>query len=122
MYVRLAFAVAAHLDTEILAIDEVLAVGDTEFQAASLAKMRDVAKDGRTVLYVSHQLHTVTALCTTAALYLCTTAGSSTPDRSTARWPSTTGASFAAHAGPAARRRTPPGVRRGPGCLRHDGR
>lgn len=66
MYVRLAFAVAAHLDTEILAIDEVLAVGDAEFRNKSLAKMRDVAKDGRTVLYVSHQLTTVTALCTSA--------------------------------------------------------
>ena len=69
MYVRLAFSVAAHLETEILAIDEVLAVGDAEFQAKSLAKMRDVAKDGRTVLYVSHQMQTVTALCT-SALYL----------------------------------------------------
>lgn len=66
MYVRLAFSVAAHLDTEILAIDEVLAVGDAEFQAKSLAKMRDVARDGRTVLYVSHQMNTVTALCTSA--------------------------------------------------------
>lgn len=66
MYVRLAFAVAAHLETEILAIDEVLAVGDAEFQRKSLAKMRDVAKDGRTVLYVSHQMQTVTALCTSA--------------------------------------------------------
>ncbi len=66
MYVRLAFAVAAHLRTEILAIDEVLAVGDAEFQRKSLAKMRDVAKDGRTVLYVSHQVQTVTALCTSA--------------------------------------------------------
>lgn len=66
MYVRLAFAVAAHLETEILAIDEVLAVGDAEFQAKSLAKMRDVAKDGRTVMYVSHQLQTVTSLCTSA--------------------------------------------------------
>lgn len=66
MYVRLAFAVAAHLDTEILAIDEVLAVGDAEFQRKSLAKMRDAARDGRTVLYVSHQMHTVTSLCTSA--------------------------------------------------------
>jgi len=69
MYVRLAFAVAAHLETEILAIDEVLAVGDAEFQAKSLAKMRDVARDGRTVLFVSHQVQTVTALCT-SAIYL----------------------------------------------------
>ncbi len=69
MYVRLAFAVAAHLETEILAIDEVLAVGDAEFQAKSLAKMREVAQDGRTVLYVSHQVQTVTSLCT-SAIYL----------------------------------------------------
>nr|WP_172149102.1 ABC transporter ATP-binding protein [Isoptericola chiayiensis] len=69
MYVRLAFSVAAHLRTEILAIDEVLAVGDAEFQRKSLAKMRDVAKDGRTVLYVSHLVQTVTALCT-SAVYL----------------------------------------------------
>ncbi|WEG09181.1 polysaccharide ABC transporter ATP-binding protein [Microbacterium horticulturae] len=66
MYVRLAFAVAAHLETEILAIDEVLAVGDAEFQAKSLAKMRDVAHSGRTVLYVSHQPQTVTSLCSSA--------------------------------------------------------
>jgi lipopolysaccharide transport system ATP-binding protein len=66
MYVRLAFSVAAHLETEILAIDEVLAVGDAEFQAKSIAKMRDAAKNGRTVLYVSHQPQTVTALCTSA--------------------------------------------------------
>ena len=66
MYVRLAFSVAAHLETEILAIDEVLSVGDAEFQAKSLAKMREVAKTGRTVLYVSHQVQTVTALCSSA--------------------------------------------------------
>lgn len=66
MYVRLAFAVAAHLDTEILAVDEVLAVGDAEFREKSLSKMRDVAKDGRTVLYVSHLMATVSALCTRA--------------------------------------------------------
>ncbi len=66
MYVRLAFAVAAHLDTEILAIDEVLAVGDADFQRKSIAKMRDAAADGRTVLFVSHQMHTVLNLCTSA--------------------------------------------------------
>lgn len=66
MYVRLAFAVAAHLDTEILAIDEVLAVGDADFQRKSLAKMRDAASEGRTVLYVSHQMQTVLNLCTSA--------------------------------------------------------
>nr|NLI51564.1 ATP-binding cassette domain-containing protein [Propionibacterium sp.] len=69
MYVRLAFSVAAHLETEILAIDEVLAVGDAEFKRRSLEKMRSVAQDGRTVLYVSHQMSTVKALCT-SALYL----------------------------------------------------
>lgn len=69
MYVRLAFAVAAHLDTEILAIDEVLAVGDAEFQAKCIERMRAVAAEGRTVLYVSHQIQTVKALCSTA-LYL----------------------------------------------------
>lgn len=69
MYVRLAFSVAAHLDTEILAIDEVLAVGDAEFQRKSLSKMKDVARDGRTVLYVSHQPQTVVNLCT-SAIYL----------------------------------------------------
>ena len=68
MYVRLAFSVAAHLETEILAIDEVLAVGDAEFQRRSLEKMRQAAKDGRTVLYVSHQLQTVKTLCTSAIL------------------------------------------------------
>jgi len=68
MYVRLAFSVAAHLDTEILAIDEVLAVGDAEFQRRSIQKMREAASRGRTVLYVSHQLQTVQALCTSALL------------------------------------------------------
>ncbi|PJI94114.1 polysaccharide ABC transporter ATP-binding protein [Luteimicrobium subarcticum] len=66
MYVRLAFAVAAHLETEILAIDEVLAVGDADFQAKSLRRMREVAKEGRTVLFVSHQPQTVLSLCTSA--------------------------------------------------------
>ena len=68
MYVRLAFSVAAHLETEILAIDEVLAVGDAEFQRRSIQKMREAAQGGRTVLYVSHQLQTVQALCTSAVL------------------------------------------------------
>lgn len=68
MQVRLAFSVAAHLDTEILAIDEVLAVGDAEFQRRSIAKMREAASGGRTVLYVSHQLQTVQSLCTSAML------------------------------------------------------
>lgn len=69
MYIRLAFAVAAHLESEILAVDEVLAVGDADFQAKCLAKMRQVAQDGRTVLLVSHQLATVRELCT-SAIYL----------------------------------------------------
>ena len=66
MYVRLAFAVAAHLETEILAVDEVLAVGDAEFQAKCLTKMREVATEGRTVLLVSHQIQTVQEVCTSA--------------------------------------------------------
>jgi homopolymeric O-antigen transport system ATP-binding protein len=69
MYIRLAFAVAAHLDSEILLVDEVLAVGDSDFQAKCLRKMREVARDGRTVLLVSHQLQTVSDLCN-SALYL----------------------------------------------------
>ena len=65
MYMRLAFAVAAHLEPEILVVDEVLAVGDAEFQKKSLGKMDEVAKSGRTVLFVSHNLQTVRALCKT---------------------------------------------------------
>jgi lipopolysaccharide transport system ATP-binding protein len=69
MYVRLAFAVAAHLDSEILIVDEVLAVGDAEFQRKCLGKMGEVSKnEGRTVLYVSHQMGTVAQLCTKALL------------------------------------------------------
>jgi lipopolysaccharide transport system ATP-binding protein len=63
MYVRLAFAVAAHLDTEILVVDEVLAVGDIEFQKKCLGKMGDVAKSGRTVLFVSHNMIAIRAQC-----------------------------------------------------------
>jgi len=66
MYVRLAFAVAAHLDPEILVIDEVLAVGDAEFQKKCLGKMNDVAKGGRTVLFVSHNMGAMQTLCTQA--------------------------------------------------------
>ena len=68
MYVRLAFAVAAHLEPEILLVDEVLAVGDAEFQRKSLGKMSDVAKGGRTVLFVSHNLGAVRRLCSNAFL------------------------------------------------------
>lgn len=63
MYVRLAFAVAAHLEPEILVVDEVLAVGDSEFQKKCLGKMGEVAKGGRTVLFVSHQMGTIAQLC-----------------------------------------------------------
>jgi lipopolysaccharide transport system ATP-binding protein len=63
MYVRLAFAVAAHLEPEILVVDEVLAVGDVEFQKKCLGKMGEVAGQGRTVVFVSHNLSTVSALC-----------------------------------------------------------
>ncbi|OFW62080.1 MAG: hypothetical protein A2133_02095 [Actinobacteria bacterium RBG_16_64_13] len=68
MYVRLAFAVAAHLDPEILIVDEVLSVGDFSFQRKCLGKMEDVAGHGRTVLFVSHNLTAVTSLCTRAIL------------------------------------------------------
>jgi lipopolysaccharide transport system ATP-binding protein len=61
--VRLAFAVAAHLDAEILLMDEVLAVGDAEFQKKALGKMGDVAKSGRTVLFVSHNMGAMKSLC-----------------------------------------------------------
>src|SRR5438046_8231001 len=63
MYVSLAFAVAAYLEQEILIIDEVLAVGDEEFQKKCLAKMRAVATERRTVLFVSHNMATVQQLC-----------------------------------------------------------
>ncbi|HEX5874407.1 MAG TPA: ABC transporter ATP-binding protein [Pyrinomonadaceae bacterium] len=63
MYVRLAFAVAAHLEPEILIVDEVLSVGDAPFQKKCLGKMGDVARGGRTVLFVSHNLGAVTQLC-----------------------------------------------------------
>jgi lipopolysaccharide transport system ATP-binding protein len=66
MYVRLAFAVAAHLEPEILIVDEVLAVGDATFQKKCLGKMQDVGKGGRTVLFVSHNMGAVTTLCRTA--------------------------------------------------------
>lgn len=68
MYVRLAFAVAAHLEPEILIIDEVLAVGDAEFQKKCLGKMDDVAKSGRTVLFVSHNMKAVKELCSKGIL------------------------------------------------------
>lgn len=63
MYVRLAFAVAAHLEPEILIVDEVLAVGDADFQRKCLGKMKDVSSHGRTVLFVSHNMEAVKSLC-----------------------------------------------------------
>lgn len=69
MYVRLAFAVAAHLEPEILIVDEVLAVGDAQFQQKCLGKMQEVStQHGRTVLFVSHAMHSVRALCTSGIL------------------------------------------------------
>ena len=64
MYIRLAFSVAAHLEPDILIVDEVLAVGDAAFQAKCLGRMNDVAREGRTVLFVSHNMGAVTKLCT----------------------------------------------------------
>lgn len=66
MYVRLAFAVAAHLEPDILIVDEVLAVGDAEFQKKCLGKMHDVSRGGRTVLFVSHNMAAIQALCSRA--------------------------------------------------------
>ena len=63
MYVKLAFSVASHLDSEILIMDEVLAVGDMKFQKKCIKKMLDVAKSGRTILYVSHNMQTIEQLC-----------------------------------------------------------
>jgi lipopolysaccharide transport system ATP-binding protein len=63
MYLRLAFAVAAHLQTEILIVDEVLAVGDAEFQKKCLGKMQDVSRGGRTVIFVSHNMSAIEFLC-----------------------------------------------------------
>lgn len=68
MQVRLAFSVAAHLEPEILLIDEVLAVGDAEFQKKCLGKMGEVVKQGRTILFVSHNMGMITSLCSTAIL------------------------------------------------------
>lgn len=68
MYVRLAFSVAAHLQAEILVVDEVLAVGDIEFQRKCLGRMGEMAGSGRTVLFVSHNMATITSLCTRCLL------------------------------------------------------
>lgn len=69
MYVRLAFAVAAHLETEILLVDEVLAVGDAEFQDKCLGKMQDISRQDRTVFFVSHNLGSIKSLCKRALLF-----------------------------------------------------
>src|SRR5437763_10968422 len=69
MYVRFAFAVAAHLDPEVLIVDEVLAVGEARFQKKCLGKMNDVTRSGRTVLLVTHGLAVVTQLCRRAILF-----------------------------------------------------
>src|SRR5262249_9016536 len=68
MYVRLAFSVAAHLEPEILLVDEVLAVGDASFQKKCLGKMGQVSREGRTILFVSHNMTAIKALCTRAVL------------------------------------------------------
>ena len=71
MNVRLAFSVAAHLDPEILLVDEVLAVGDAEFQKKCLGKMGEVASEGRTVLFVSHNMGAISSLCNRCLLLEC---------------------------------------------------
>jgi len=70
MYIRLAFAVAAHLEPEILIVDEVLAVGDAQFQKKCLGKMENIGNEGRTVLFVSHNITAIKTLCSTG-IYLC---------------------------------------------------
>ena len=70
MYVRLAFAVAAHLEPEILIVDEVLAVGDAEFQKKCLGKMKEVSTNGRTILFVSHNMAAVRGLCNKGMLLI----------------------------------------------------
>jgi lipopolysaccharide transport system ATP-binding protein len=69
MYVRLAFAVAAHLEPEILLVDEVLAVGDAAFQRQCLGKMHDISRSGRTIIFVSHNMPAITRLCDRALLF-----------------------------------------------------
>jgi lipopolysaccharide transport system ATP-binding protein len=81
MYVRLAFSVAAHLDPEILIIDEVLSVGDLHFRNRCLGRMRDIRDEGRTVLFVSHDLTSVRQLCNRAVLLIGgSVAATGTPD------------------------------------------
>jgi len=131
MYVRLAFAVAAHLNPEILIIDEVLSVGDAEFQKKCLGKMKDVARGGRTILFVSHNMRTVASLCNRVVLLRDgRVAADGKPEDVIPLMTSTNGQAGSA---PAARVRIPPdpqkpaqvvGVRvldaRGGESLRHD--
>ncbi len=79
MYVRLAFAVAAHLEPEILIVDEVLAVGDAEFQEKCIGKMQDAAKLGRTVIFVSHNMSAVGSLCSHGLIMKSGTCGKIEP-------------------------------------------
>jgi lipopolysaccharide transport system ATP-binding protein len=83
MYVRLAFAVAAHLEPDILIVDEVLAVGDAEFQKKCLGKMTEAARGGRTVLFVSHNMDAIEKLCARVLLFQ---AGRVTIDNTKVRW------------------------------------
>ena len=83
MYVRLAFAVAAHLEPEILLVDEVLAVGDAAFQKKCLGKMGEVAKEGRTVLFVSHNMAAIASLCPRTILIAKGTLGFDGPSKDT---------------------------------------
>ena len=85
MYLRLAFAVAAHLEPDVLILDEVLAVGDASFQKKCLGKMRDVASHGRTVLFVSHDITAITRLCTRALLLSDGTVAADGPAHDVAR-------------------------------------
>jgi lipopolysaccharide transport system ATP-binding protein len=94
MYVRLAFAVAAHLEPEILLVDEVLAVGDANFQEKCMGKMSDVSRQGRTILFVSHNMGAVAQLCTRAVILdKGTVQGDSDPQSAIAQYLRTVGRS-----------------------------
>jgi lipopolysaccharide transport system ATP-binding protein len=109
MYVRLAFSVAAHLDPEILIIDEVLSVGDLHFRNRCLGRMRDIRDEGRTVLFVSHDLTSVRQLCNRAVLLAGgSVAAIGTPDEITRRYEQTNRDPQAAGGGMAERINPPP--------------
>jgi lipopolysaccharide transport system ATP-binding protein len=109
MYVRLAFSVAAHLDPEILIIDEVLSVGDLHFRNRCLGRMRDIRDEGRTVLFVSHDLTSVRQLCNRAVLLAGgSVAAIGTPDEITRRYEQTDRDPQAAGGGMAERINPPP--------------